>query len=94
MTPAEFREAAGLGVYVANAKGDAAAGIASYNLVYVPKVGDPVEVAVRTAELNDLAKSLVAKASSGDKFYFEKVMGSVAGEQDAREINSLVFRIK
>jgi len=94
MTAAEFKQSVGLGAFLPEVKGEAPVGIVSYNLVYVPKVGDPIEVVLRSAEFNDLAKSLVAKASSGDKFYFEKVMGSVAGEKDSREINSLVFKIK
>lgn len=94
MAAAEFRQAVGLGAYLPEVKGEAAVGIASYNMVYVPKVGDPIEVNIQGSDFNDLAKGLVAKANAGDKFYFEKVMGSVVGEQAPRAINSLVFKIK
>ncbi len=68
--------------------------IVSFNLVRVPKMGDPVSVPNDGAELSKKAKSLVDSAASGDRFYFDNVMGKVAGEKDQRKLNSLVFNVK
>lgn len=94
MTAAEFKQAVGLGAYLPNTVGTAPVGIVSYNFVYVPKVGDPIEVAVKTADFNDRAKGLLEKASSGDRYYFQTVNASVIGEAEGRQVNSLVFHIK
>lgn len=94
MTPAEFKQAVGLGAYLPNQVGDAPVGIVSYNFVYAPKVGDPIEVPMKTADFSDAAKGLVAKASSGDRYYFQMVNASIIGVAEARAVNSLVFHIK
>ncbi len=94
MTPAEFKQATGLGAFLPNQVGDAPVGIMSYNFVYVPKVGDPIEVAMRTAEFNDMAKGLLDKAASGDRYYFQMVNASIIGVAEGRPVNSLVFHIK
>lgn len=94
MTAAEFKQAVGLGAYLPNTVGTAPVGIVSYNFVYVPKVGDPIEVAVKTADFNDRAKGLLEKATSGDRYYFHTVNASVIGEAEGRQVNSLVFHIK
>jgi GldM C-terminal domain len=94
MTPEEFKKAFGLGLDAGGYKGELSIEIVSYNLVRVPKEGDPSEVPVKSANFNEMAKSLVNSAISGDRFYFEQVMAKVDGTQNLRQMNSLVFHIK
>lgn len=94
MTAAEFKQAVGLGAYLPKFVGNAPVGIVSYNLVYAPKVGDPVEILLHTADFNDKALELVSRATAGDRYYFQLVNGSVVGESEPRAINSLLFKIK
>jgi hypothetical protein len=94
MTPAEFKKAFGLGLDAGGYQGELSIEIVSYNLVRVPKEGDPTEVPVKSANFNEKAKSLVNSAISGDRFYFEQVMAKVDGTQNLRQMNSLVFHIK
>ncbi len=94
ITPDDFKKAFGLGLEAGGYKGELTIEIVSYNLIRVPKVGDPAEVIVKSADFNEKAKSLINSATSGDRFYFEKVMADVEGTENLRQINSLVFHIK
>ncbi len=90
LTVEQFKTAVGLGFQL---PGDAVV-IASFNMIRVPKMGDPIELANDSSDLNKRAKELVSSATSGDRFYFENVMANVVGEKEQRKMNSLVFRIK
>ncbi|GEM_PF-3001156 len=94
ITAAEFKQAVGLGAFIPKFVGDAPVGIVSYNMVYVPKVGDPVEIPLASANFNEKALGLVALASAGDRYYFQMVNASMIGEAQPKPVNSLVFKIK
>ena len=74
-----FKKAEGLGFR----KTDNAMTITNFNMIRVPKIGDPVEVSIYDADLNQMAKRLVQSAVSGDKFYFDNVMGTAVGAASA-----------
>ncbi|MBK8566654.1 MAG: hypothetical protein IPN76_25815 [Saprospiraceae bacterium] len=94
ITPDEFKKTFGLGFDAGGYKGELTIEIVSYNLIRVPKVGDPVEVPVKSSNFNEKARSLVNSATSGDRFYFEQVIAKVEGTPNPRQMNSLVFYIK
>ncbi|MCF8245950.1 MAG: hypothetical protein K9J37_11800 [Saprospiraceae bacterium] len=94
MTAEEFKKAVGIGFETGGYKGKIQIDITSYNLVRVPKEGDPVEVPNNAADFNKKAQSLINAAAPGDKYYFEEVMADVEGTENLRKMNNLVFQIK
>ena len=94
ITATEFMQALGVG-FVQDAKfGNNYFEVVSFNVVRVPKVGDPTEAPSKAKLFGDKAKSLVIGAQSGDQFYFEDVMAISPSDAEPRKINSLVFHIK
>ncbi|MCC6723233.1 MAG: hypothetical protein IT258_01895 [Saprospiraceae bacterium] len=94
ITATEFRQALGVGFVQDSKYGNNYFEIVSFNLVRVPKVGDPSEAPNTAKVFGDKSKSLVFEAQSGDRFYFEEVMAIMPGDAEPRKINSLVFHIK
>ncbi|RMG82223.1 MAG: hypothetical protein D6714_11695 [Bacteroidetes bacterium] len=90
----EFKAQGGVGAFLDNFDFDATCQIQGFNLVYVAKRQDPVEVINRGARYNEKAKRLVAKAKPGDIYYFDNVKAKCPGDPAGRKINSMVFKIK
>ncbi|MEO1261126.1 MAG: GldM family protein [Bacteroidota bacterium] len=92
MTADDFGKSTGVTLMV---KGDYE--VARFNVVYVPKTKDPVEVVCRSAKYSDRALNLVDEAASGDVYYFEKITAKtpdMKSEEEWLKLNSLVIKIK
>lgn len=68
--------------------------VAEFNLVWVEKGKDPVEVILKSANFNEKALKLTAKAKSGTVYYFDTVKVKCAGKEELEKVNSLVFKIE
>lgn len=90
----EFKAQGGVGAFLDNFDFDANCAIQGYNLVYVAKRQDPVEVINGGARYNDKSKRLVQRAKPGDIYYFDNVKAKCPGDIAGRTINSMVFNIK
>ncbi len=73
---------------------DAQCAIQSFNLVFVPKNGDPVEVMNRGGLFNGRILDIMGRIKPGDVLYFEEVKCKCPGDLGPRVINSLVFKVK
>lgn len=73
---------------------DAQCKIQSFNLVFVPKKGDPTEVMNRGGLFNGRVLDIMGRIKSGDVLYFEEVKSKCPGDVGPRVINSLVFKVK
>ena len=90
----QFKAQGGVGAFLDNFDFEATCQIQGYNLVYVAKRQDPVEVVNRGARYNDQAKRLVNRAKPGDIYYYDNVKARCPGDPAGRKINSMVFKIK
>lgn len=68
--------------------------IESFNLIYIPKGGEVVEVRNQGAGFNVQTRALVNKARSGDIYCFTNVRAKGPDDIANRLINSLVFKIR
>ncbi|KAA3636924.1 MAG: hypothetical protein DWQ02_07495 [Bacteroidetes bacterium] len=73
---------------------DAQCAIQSFNLVFVPKKGDPTEVMNRGGLFNGRVLDIMRRIKPGDVLYFEEVKCKCPGDLGPRVINSLVFKVK
>ena len=90
----EFKAQGGVGAFLDNFDFDAVCKIQGFNLVYVAKRQDPVEVVNSGARYNAKAKRMVNRAKPGDIYYFDNVKAKCPGDPAGRKINSMVFKIK
>lgn len=90
----EFKAQGGVGAFLDNFDFDANCIIQGFNLVYVAKRQDPVEVVNGGARYNDKSRRLVNRAKPGDIYYFDNVKAKCPGDIAGRQINSMVFNIK
>lgn len=92
MTAEEFKESEGVSLLL---KGDYE--IARFYLVKVSKGKDPLEAVSRQGSYSRTAKMMVSTATSGDTFYFEKILVTCPDFQSEEEwlkLNSIVIHIK
>ncbi len=73
---------------------DAKCSIQGFNMTYVKRREDGVVAVNRGGKFTSEVTRLVSKAKPGDVYYFENVKGRCPGDQVARSLNSLVFKIK
>lgn len=73
---------------------DARCKIVSYNVVYIPRGGDPIPVAVNGGAFNADAKGIINKASPGDRYAFEEIKTRCPGDNVSRKLPSFIVRIK
>lgn len=90
----EFKAQGGVAAILDNFDFDAKCAIQGFNLVYVAKRQDPVEVINSGPRYNDNARRLVNNAKPGDIYYFDNVKARCPGDAVGRPINSMVFKIK
>jgi gliding motility-associated protein GldM len=89
-----FKAQGGVSAILDNFDFDAQCRIQGFNLVYVAKRQDPVEVVNKGPRYSDQARRLVNNAKPGDIYYFDNVKARCPGDNIGRPINSMVFKIK
>jgi hypothetical protein len=95
VTAEEFRETAGVMLSMGGCFDyDNHLRVKEFNIVKVPKMGDPVEVLCPDGKLTDTAKKLIDSAVAGDTYYFELVKVKLEGDMGERKLNGMVFKIK
>ena len=90
----EFKAQGGVGAFLDNFDFDAKCAIQGFNLVYVAKRQDPVEVVNSGPRYSDKSRRMVQRAKPGDIYYFDNVKAKCPGDPAGRKINSMVFKIK
>lgn len=88
----DFKKQTGLDIRAEDA--EMGCKIESYNMVWVEKGKDPVEVIMRSADFNEKALNLIQKAKPGTVYYFDSVKTKCSTSDEPQKINSLVFRIQ
>ena len=94
LTPLEFKTPVGLNTFHDNFNFDVSCDIVSYNLTCIPRRSDPVALLNNGADYSAASRELVKRAKPGDVYYFTDVKVKCPGDNTARVINSLVFKIK
>ena len=89
----EFKAQGGLIATPAN-DAEASCDVVGFNLVYVPRRQDPVEVQNPGARYTSQASQLVQRAKPGDIYYFDNVRVRCEGDDVSRQANTLVFKIR
>jgi len=89
----EFKAQGGLIATPAN-DAEASCDVVGFNLVYVPRRQDPVEVQNPGARYTSQASQLVQRAKPGDIYYFDNVRVRCEGNDVSRQANTLVFKIR
>ncbi len=94
MTAEEFLKTNTISSELDNFVYDAKCEVLSYNLTYVAKQKDPVEVINEGALFTEKTKEVLKDLKTGDIIYIDRVMCNCPGDKEPRPINSMVFRIK
>ena len=73
---------------------DARCRIQGFNLTYIARRQDPIEVSNMGERYGQQARILVNRAKPGDTYCFYNVRAKCPGDVVSRKINSLFFMIK
>lgn len=90
----EFKAQGGLAAVLENFDFEARCDIASFKIGYLAKQQDPVEKLNMGGRFNSDVQDLVNKAKPGDVYFFDEIKARCPGDVAARELGSLVFRIR
>ena len=90
----EFKIQPGVFPVLDNFDFDAKCNITGYRVVRVPKRQDPQISENPGGKFNAQSKSVIGKASPGDRYFFENIKCKCPGDQAARDIGGMVFAIK
>jgi len=93
ISPEVFKVQKGLSSTVLNMDFDINCAIVSFDIIYVPKEKDPINISNNGSKFTERALEYVQKATEGDYYYFENIMVRCPGDKKMRGINSTVFKI-
>jgi beta-lactamase regulating signal transducer with metallopeptidase domain len=68
--------------------------VSGFSMVQIIPKQDPVEVIVKGAAFSEPAKRLMSKAIPGTMTYFDEVRCLCPGDEEPRQINSMVFKLE
>ena len=88
-----FRKQTGLSSTVLNFDYDINCILISFDIIYVPKGEDPVNISNSGPEFTERALEYIRKAAKGDYYYFENIMLRCPGDKKMRSIDGAVFKI-
>ncbi len=90
----EFKAQGGVIAELENFDFDARCDIAGFELIYAAPRQDPVPVTNPGPRFNSQARNLINQAKPGDVYYFNNVRAKCPGDQNSRQINPLLVRIR
>lgn len=90
----EFKAQGGISAVLENFDFDARCDVTNYEVTYLAKNQDPVTVVNNGARFNGPANDLVSRAVPGDVYFFDNIGCRCPGDAAARNLGSLVFRIR
>lgn len=90
----EFKAQSGIIPVLENFDFEAKCDVVGFQIAYVAKRQDPVEKQNQGGRYNPGTTELVNRARPGDIFYFDEIKVKCPGDQAAREIPGMVFKIK
>lgn len=93
ISPKMFKTQLGLSSYLPNFDIDIKCAIISFDLIYVPKGKDPIEISNSGAQYKADALNLVKQAAIGDYYYFENIMVRCPGDNQMGQMDSTFFKI-
>ena len=73
---------------------DATCNIVEFEMVRVPKLGDPIVVKNNGGDFNQQALRVIDKTKHNDIYYFDDIRVKCPGDIVTRKLNGMVFRIK
>ncbi len=90
----EFKAQNGIAAVMENFDFDAVCDVVSYEVTYLTKRQDPVTVINYGSRFNSDVEALVSKAAPGVVYFFDEIKVRCPGDAAARNLGSLVFKIK
>lgn len=93
LTPKEMREMKGIKTELQKEYGYTCE-IVSFELTRVPKKGDPTTEKNSGADFKNRVKGLVELANSGDTYYVDQIKAKCPGDEEARHLSGLIFKVK
>ena len=90
----EFRAQAGVGAFLDNFDYDARCVIVGFELTYIARRSDPIQVSNQGARYNASAQNLISQAVPGDIYIFTNVRARCPGDNVSRRVNSMTFFIR
>jgi gliding motility-associated protein GldM len=94
LKPAEFKGQTNLLAMLENFDFNAICKVASFEMYYIPKGGDPISALNSGPNFQGQVADYIAKAKFGDMYLFTNVKAMCPGDQVSRPLNSLQFMIK
>jgi len=68
--------------------------IVDFEMVRLPKLGDPVSVKNKGGDFNEEALRVISKTKHSDIYYFDEIRAKCPGDVITRKLNGMMFRIK
>lgn len=90
----EFKAQGGISAVLENFDFDAVCSILNFEVTYLAKNQDPMTVINNGSRFNGPASDLVGQARPGDVYFFDNIRCNCPGDAAARNLGSLVFRIR
>lgn len=94
MPSGEFKVQQGVRPVLEGFDFDARCDVTEFVVVRVPKRQDPEPARNSGGKFTGKAKSIIGKATAGDKYFFENIKCKCPGDAAARNIGQMVFNIK
>lgn len=90
----EFKAQAGIAAVMNCCDIDACWEVVGYEVAYVPEKGPMVELSNNGARFEAPVQEVINKAAPGDMYFFDNIRVLCPGDQAARNLGGLSFRIK
>ena len=90
----EFKAQGGIAAILENFDFDAKCDIVGFEMTYLPKRQDPISRTNGGARWNNDVQDMITKAKPGDSYFFDDIKCKCPGDQAARNIGGLAYKIK
>jgi GldM C-terminal domain len=84
----------GIAAILENFDFEAKCEIVSYSVTYIAPKQDPVQYTNKGARFSSDVQSLIDKAKPGDSYFFDEIKAKCPGDENPREIGTMIFKIK
>jgi hypothetical protein len=89
-----FSAQSGVSAVLENFDFEARCDIVSYLVTYIAKKQDPVQYTNNGARFNSDVQLLIDKAKPGDSYFFDEIKAKCPGDENPRDIGTMIFKIK